>query len=76
MRRLHRFHVKAAIEHGASEAEVAEALGIAIYMGAGSSVMYASHASEAFHQVANERPGAAIMNSGDQIRRTNPAPQM
>jgi AhpD family alkylhydroperoxidase len=70
------FHVKPAIERGASEAEVAEALRIAIYMGAGSSVMYASHALEAFHQVANERRGAAIMNSGDQIRRTNSAPQL
>src|SRR5215467_3993267 len=62
------FHVKAAIEHGASEEEVAEALGIAIYMGAGSSVMYASHALEAFHQVANERSGTALMSSGDKIR--------
>jgi len=67
------FHVKAAIEQGASEAEVTEALGMAIYMGAGSSVMYASHALEAFHQVANERRGGAIMNSGDQIR-TGSAP--
>jgi AhpD family alkylhydroperoxidase len=40
------FHVKAAIEQGASEEEVTEALGMAIYMGAGSSVMYASHALE------------------------------
>ena len=70
------FHVKAALEQGASEEEVTEALGIAIFMGAGSSVMYASHALEAFHQVANERRGAAIVSSGDQIRRTNSAPQL
>ena len=44
------FHVKAALEQGASRAEVAEALGMAIYMGAGPSVMYASHALEAFEQ--------------------------
>ena len=44
------FHVKAALEQGASRAEVAEALGMAIYMGAGPSVMYASHAIEAFEQ--------------------------
>lgn len=44
------FHVKAAIEQGASREEVAEALGMAIYMGAGPSVMYASHALEAFTQ--------------------------
>jgi|SRR5579864_1963391 len=65
------FHVKAAIEQGASEEEVIEALGMAIYMGAGSSVMYASHALEAFHQVANERHGAAIINSGDQVRMSS-----
>jgi AhpD family alkylhydroperoxidase len=44
------FHVKAAIEHGASREEVLETLGMAIYMGAGPSVMYASHALEAFSQ--------------------------
>ena len=65
------FHVKAAIENGASQEEVTEALGIAIYMGAGSSVMYASHALEAFHQVANERSGAALMSSGDKIRMSS-----
>jgi AhpD family alkylhydroperoxidase len=65
------FHVKAAIERGASEEEVTETLGIAIYMGAGSSVMYASHALEAFHQVANERRGAAIVSSGDKIRMSS-----
>ena len=44
------FHVKAALQHGASRAEVTEALGMAIYMGAGPSVMYASHALDAFEQ--------------------------
>ena len=44
------FHVKAAMEHGATRQEVIEALGMAIYMGAGPSVMYASHAIEAFEQ--------------------------
>jgi len=44
------FHVKAAMEQGATRAEVIEALGMAIYMGAGPSVMYASHAIEAFEQ--------------------------
>jgi AhpD family alkylhydroperoxidase len=38
------FHVKAALEQGASEEEVTEVLGMAIYMGAGPAVMYASHA--------------------------------
>jgi len=44
------FHVKAALEQGASREEVTETLGMAIYMGAGPSVMYAGHAIDAFEQ--------------------------
>lgn len=44
------FHVKAAMGHGASRDEIDETLGMAIYMGAGPSVMYASHAIDAFEQ--------------------------
>ena len=44
------FHVKAALEQGASRDEVLETLGMAVYMGAGPSVMYASHALDAFEQ--------------------------
>ena len=44
------FHVKAALQLGASREEVTETLGMAIYMGAGPSVMYASHAIDAFEQ--------------------------
>lgn len=44
------FHVKACVEQGATRDEVSETLGMAIYMGAGPSVMYASHALEAFTQ--------------------------
>jgi AhpD family alkylhydroperoxidase len=44
------FHVKAAIEQGASPEEVTEVLAMAIYMGAGPSVMYASHALDAYAQ--------------------------
>jgi AhpD family alkylhydroperoxidase len=44
------FHVKAAVEKGATRDEVSETLGMAIYMGAGPAVMYASHALEAFTQ--------------------------
>ena len=47
------FHVKAAMEQGASRAEVLETLGMAVYMGAGPSVMYASHALDAFEQFKN-----------------------
>jgi AhpD family alkylhydroperoxidase len=58
------FHARAAVEKGASQEEVLEALGMAIYMGAGPSVMYANHALEAFVQYANKAaeqgsPGAA-----------------
>jgi AhpD family alkylhydroperoxidase len=48
------FHSKAALQSGASRDEVLEALGMAIYMGAGPSVMYASHAIEAFDQFATQ----------------------
>jgi AhpD family alkylhydroperoxidase len=54
------FHVKAAFEQGASREEVTEALGMAIYMGAGPSVMYASHALEAFDQFAERRSAARL----------------
>jgi AhpD family alkylhydroperoxidase len=46
------FHVKAAIQRGATREEVLETLGMAIYMGAGPSAMYASHALSAYTQFA------------------------
>ena len=46
------FHVKAALERGASREEIADVLSMAIYMGAGPSVMYANHAMEALDQFA------------------------
>jgi AhpD family alkylhydroperoxidase len=46
------FHAKAAVDHGASDDEVAETLAMAVYMGAGPSVMYASHAMQAYRQFA------------------------
>jgi AhpD family alkylhydroperoxidase len=55
------FHVKAALEQGASRAEIMEALGMAIDMGAGPSVMFASHAIEAFEQF--KPPIAAPVNT-------------
>lgn len=55
------FHVKAAVEQGASREEIIEALGMAIYMGAGPSVMYASHALDAAMQfeAAKAKPATA-----------------
>lgn len=49
------FHVKAAIDQGATREEVLETLGMAIYMGAGPSAMYASHALEAFTQFSTAK---------------------
>ncbi len=52
------FHTKAAIDQGATREEVMETLGLAIYMGAGPSVMYASHAVEAFDQIKAAKDAA------------------
>lgn len=49
------FHVKAAIDHGATREEVLETLGMAIYMGAGPAAMFASHALEAYGQFAEAK---------------------
>jgi AhpD family alkylhydroperoxidase len=48
------FHAKAALRQGATREEVTEALGMAIYMGAGPSVMYATHVLDAFTQFESE----------------------
>ncbi|MCW5692799.1 MAG: carboxymuconolactone decarboxylase family protein [Pseudolabrys sp.] len=45
------FHIKAALDQGATREEIIETLGMAIYMGAGPSVMYATHALEAYEQL-------------------------
>jgi AhpD family alkylhydroperoxidase len=46
------FHAESAVKRGATREEVMEAMGMAIYMGAGPSVMYAAKAVEAFDQFA------------------------
>jgi AhpD family alkylhydroperoxidase len=46
------FHAKAASRLGASRDEVMETMAMAVYMGAGPSVMYAASAVEAFDQFA------------------------
>jgi AhpD family alkylhydroperoxidase len=50
------FHVKAAIGAGATREELMETLGMAVYMGAGPSVMYAAHAVEAMGQLSDKAP--------------------
>ena len=42
------FHVKGALQQGATREEIMETLAMSIYMGSGPSVMYASHAIDAF----------------------------
>lgn len=44
------YHARDAARAGANRAEIAETLGMAIYMGAGPSAMYAAEALEAFDQ--------------------------
>ncbi len=46
------YHAAAAQRHGATREEVAETMGLALYMGAGPSAMYAAQALEAFDQYA------------------------
>lgn len=53
------FHTQALARLGASEAEVHEALGVAVYMGGGPSAMYAADAVEAFRQFAPAPAAAA-----------------
>ena len=54
------FHAKAAVERGATREEILETLGMAIYMGAGPSVMYASHALGAATQFAEAKSRARL----------------
>ena len=51
--------MQAALDHGATREEVIETLGMAIYMGAGPSVMYATHALEAYEQFKPETSTSA-----------------
>jgi len=44
------FHVKALIALGVSREELTEALGMAVYMGGGPSLMYAAEALQAFEE--------------------------
>lgn len=44
------YHAESAVKLGATRDEVMETMGMAIYMGAGPSVMYAAQAVEAFDQ--------------------------
>ncbi len=52
------FHVETARKHGATRDEVMETVAMAIYMGAGPSVMYAAQAVEAYDQYVAKNAGA------------------
>ncbi len=52
------YHAEGAVKHGASREQVAETLAMAIYMGAGPSVMYAAQALEAVDQLAAKASSA------------------
>lgn len=51
------FHSEAALRQGATREELMETMGMALYMGAGPSLMYAAQAVEAYDQFA-ARAGA------------------
>lgn len=48
------FHVSDALKAGATREEIVEALGVAVLMGGGPSLMYVSHAIDALEQLAGE----------------------
>lgn len=59
------FHTKTLARLGTSREEVAEALGMAIYMGGGPSLMYAADALRSFDQFATQaQPAAAVAAAG------------
>ena len=52
------FHGKALVDLGATREEVAEVLGMCVYMGGGPALMYAADALRAFDQFAQSRTAA------------------
>jgi len=52
------FHAQAAVKLGATRDEIMETMGMALYMGAGPSLMYAAQAVEAFDQFAEQQAAA------------------
>jgi AhpD family alkylhydroperoxidase len=52
------FHVEALVKLKASKAEIEEALGMAVYMGGGPSLMYAAEALGAYDEFLGRQAGA------------------
>ena len=48
------FHTKALVQLGATEQEVAETLGMCVYMGGGPSMMYAAEAVASFNEFSKD----------------------
>ncbi|MBP7002723.1 MAG: carboxymuconolactone decarboxylase family protein [Amaricoccus sp.] len=53
------FHAKALVELGVGRQEVAETLGMCVYMGGGPALMYAADALRAYDQFSGGRAAAA-----------------
>ncbi len=53
------FHTQALVKLGASKAEVEEALGMAVYMGGGPSLMYSANALSAFDEFSQLQTATA-----------------
>ncbi|QBR72125.1 carboxymuconolactone decarboxylase [Beijerinckiaceae bacterium] len=54
------FHAESAVKQGATRDEVMETMGMAVYMGAGPSVMYAAQAVEAYDQFKKQLAPATV----------------
>jgi AhpD family alkylhydroperoxidase len=52
------FHAESAVQRGATRDELMETMGMAVYMGAGPSVMYAAQAVEAYDQFVAKKADA------------------
>jgi AhpD family alkylhydroperoxidase len=55
------FHLKALIKLGATRIEVEEALGVAVYMGGGPSLMYAADALAAFEELSAPTTAGSVI---------------
>ncbi len=59
------YHVAAAQKAGATREEIGETVGLAVYMGAGPSAMYAAQALEAFDQWSEKAAARAAAAKAD-----------
>ena len=59
------FHLRTLVTLGATRAEVEEALGVAVYMGGGPSLMYAADALTAFEELSASHDAAARFNTSE-----------